>query len=1832
MASIRQQMEAMSRLQASMAQASAAPPVADAPLEASDGSVSSDSEGCSDDESGSDFDESDDGSESGDEDDETETKEQQPTHQIHPPSVSKQQQQQQQHQQQQAIAQQAIAQQKVEPLQATEPQPTLEVSNSVVDVAAGPSNSESEGSDESGSGLNSDDSEFDSDDSEFDSDESEGEPLDDPRAAPIPQPLNNESQGLEEEGKVASAGGGDDDDRDDSSENAGSSEDDDETNSEDDDDEDFTGTGDDDSYSSEDSDSEYGDLMLDLMGKGQRKPAPLKPAPLPPRPTAPVMTAGLVPITNADEGLDPMQGLAMLQNIRSELEQVGRMIVTQKTGEKFLQRAHILASINWLATNVPSCVLDHLGQEIREGIKAKAENKERFSGFEKKPGASMQRRGSVMPSFDLHFEDDEASEASDLSDIVMNYKHDGDDDDDEISLAYATVRKDSANFEPKTDLKHSVSFDMDENYSPRRALNRTFSSQSGPGLMQTNGNATFTKSSDGTAPTRILPSVSHFECALLFVDISGFTQLSTMLDPENLSKVINNYFELITKTVADFLGDIQKFAGDALFAEWRVSETRTKAYCVDLAAHCAATLVKVCQDFPVMAFGGIVETAEGNGSPVTTLNIHCGLGVGSMAGIHIGDSLIRREYVYVGDPIRQATSTCNEATFGQALASTPFLEELLCLGMIDESVALNGVIADGSTSHLKMTCHEFQRNANSRGVTEHVDGLELEALIEYRRLMSLYVHPVVVSNDVAAADDFKSSNNRVSTRENHQDESELRSVYVMFIKPDVAMKLTGNVVQDKEVARLLNSIMLITTRELKKYHGHLRQTILDDKGLVLIATFGLRGSTFPNLVSERALPATVLIHNALLVELGVESNIGCTFGDVYCGPVGGTKRQEYAVMGPSVNLAARLMSLPENNGILVDNAVRHLASKAYGFNALAPVKAKGYKDLVPIFEPLAALDRSWGRIEPNFVGRSQELAKLVNVSREMTREKLALPRLVLISSASGLGKSCLLTNGIEHIRRTIGGRRRLLILKNVGSENHSLVPFTTIRPILLKILGAFNGSSNEQSFASNTMSINGSSIPGSTAFDGDMSVTSQALSHIPTLPEATEKLMAIAEILNVPTKLALRVQAVVLEGSSPEIKSLSVRSKAAAAAISEMSSFIAQIFRTCSREASLMLIAIDDIHHADTASWQVLRYLFENLDNILIIGTNYATSNYTLHIDKSFAEALNSAYLDNGRFVNIELGPLSQAELELLTMKTLGLQSDEVSPQTLSEVVNQSGGSPHFASKILKDIKERMAGDKTRDFTDEDEGLADIILHRFDSFDLTVRNTLNVGAVMGSSFRLGDVLSVLKESSDMKDEDLRTVTIDALKLAVNQGILACTGQGGDDAASDVEAACASDDVLFRFRHELWRSTLLGLMLNSRQRHVHKKVAQAIESSMGEDASLEHRRKLFGHWKSSGDTTKASDVALLTGKALEQDPNSVEESLFIYKETLQMWGWDASREESVAGFSPQVLDYIGATDVANMVSLLVAYGSNLTKLRKHKDSVRFFQDSLRVVEAAKASSKLDDRSIIFPAYMALAKALEGGHIQQDAYCRYEAALLLSFLNETRSHGRLIHHIYALYLQMQFYSRRNQLLKAIAVHSVIKQLYKPEKHSSLLRKVYGTDAGAMSFCLASHFQMVLGENRQAIRNCRNVIRDLFPRIETDFLQSFSMMYSLVFVLNESGYSAEARGFFERVVVLPFGDQIHQHDDKLSLLTIYEPLVILLDLSVKGELSDSKLDEYRRWALVEANLSFDPSVNIKLGRLGRCGDSVGAEICLLVAAHLPDSADQRAIIAHGTYCKLR
>jgi hypothetical protein len=183
----------------------------------------------------------------------------------------------------------------------------------------------------------------------------------------------------------------------------------------------------------------------------------------------------------------------------------------------------------------------------------------------------------------------------------------------------------------------------------------------------------------------------------------------------------------------------------------------------------------------------------------------------------------------------------------------------------------------------------------------------------------------------------------------------------------------------------------------------------------------------------------MIIHNALLTDFGLQSKIGGTYGKAYCGVVGGVKRHEYAVLGKSVNLSARLMMSEVNPGIIVDDEVRLKTEETFHFRPLPAVFAKGYTSLVPIFEPLGTRKRKFERF---FVGRSSEIDQILKTAQDIASSEVKQSKLILISGDAGSGKSSLLAQSTQLIRRNLAAKNKSVHVSiSTSSEGDFLVPF-----------------------------------------------------------------------------------------------------------------------------------------------------------------------------------------------------------------------------------------------------------------------------------------------------------------------------------------------------------------------------------------------------------------------------------------------------------------------------------------------------------------------------------------------------------------------------------------------------------------------------------------------------------------------------------------------------------------------------------------------------------------------------------------------------------------------
>ena len=104
----------------------------------------------------------------------------------------------------------------------------------------------------------------------------------------------------------------------------------------------------------------------------------------------------------------------------------------------------------------------------------------------------------------------------------------------------------------------------------------------------------------------------------------------------------------------------------------------------------------------------------------------------------------------------------------------------------------------------------------------------------------------------------------------------------------------------------LQPFFLLFQEVLDQSGGFLRQFLVDDKGCVAIAMWGVPCYTYANDCSRGLYCAVTMSQR--VQEVGHACSVGLTTGNVYCGNVGSSNRRDYVGIGDTVNLAARFMS------------------------------------------------------------------------------------------------------------------------------------------------------------------------------------------------------------------------------------------------------------------------------------------------------------------------------------------------------------------------------------------------------------------------------------------------------------------------------------------------------------------------------------------------------------------------------------------------------------------------------------------------------------------------------------------------------------------------------------------------------------------------------------------------------------------------------------------------------------------------------------------------------------------------------------------------------------
>ncbi|MBN1889682.1 MAG: tetratricopeptide repeat protein [Thermoflexales bacterium] len=859
-----------------------------------------------------------------------------------------------------------------------------------------------------------------------------------------------------------------------------------------------------------------------------------------------------------------------------------------------------------------------------------------------------------------------------------------------------------------------------------------------------------------------VPRGDRFPAAVLFADISGFTSLAEHLDQrdtagvEELTYILNSYFGQFIDLVAALGGDVIKFAGDAALVLWPAQRVQAAPAQVDLAspplpeavrraAQCGLALQMILNNYEVIK--GV------------HMSMRIGIGTGEVIAASVGGMLGRWEFMVAGDPLTQIGVVTPQAQPGDVVLS-PEAYQLIAEQCIGQALPAGGLRLEDVRDPLPL---------RPPAPLALAPGMETA-------LMS-YIPGAILTRLTAQQIGWL---------------AELRLVTVVFLN------VTGvgfNLDQLHAVMRALQEV-------LYRYEGSVNQFIMDDKGINMIAALGL-----PPLTHEddtiRGTQVALGMH-ARLQELGLACAIGVASGRVFCGERGNTRRREYAMIGDTVNLAARLMqaakdlagseNLNPTPAVLCDTATYHAAQAKLDLEVLPPIAIKGKSGLVAIYRPRgekrAPSISSKDRLAANtrqIVNRAAERTILAESLQKLAR---GVSSLIIIEGEAGIGKSLL----ISDLRRQAEAMQ-IGIFAGAGDAVERSTAYHAWRSIFNQVF--------------------------------DLSVMADPAAqrqHFLDLIDCNSELRRLAPLLNP-----------VLPFSLPD-NDLSVQMTGQVRADNVRKLLIKLLQESVSR--SPKLIILEDAHWLDPSSWALTLAVSQRVHPLLLIIAARPMPSSTSP-PAEYIQLLQTSGPQSNRFVSrplhhVRLSPLSLEETTSLVSQYLDVSS---LPEQVAELIYQkSEGNPFFSEELAYALQDSgyikistkpmfdsagrrmcqlMPGVdlKTVSLPGTVQGL---ITSRIDRLTPSQQFTLKVASVIGQVFSyrtLYDIYPLEADKSQIKD------SLDALEQL------------------DLTQLQAVDpEEIYSFKHTLVREAIYSMMLFAQRRQLHQAVAEWYEHVYTHDLS------------------------------------------------------------------------------------------------------------------------------------------------------------------------------------------------------------------------------------------------------------------------------------------------------------------------------------------------------------------------------------------------------------
>jgi len=500
--------------------------------------------------------------------------------------------------------------------------------------------------------------------------------------------------------------------------------------------------------------------------------------------------------------------------------------------------------------------------------------------------------------------------------------------------------------------------------------------------------------------------------------------------------------------------------------------------------------------------------------------------------------------------------------------------------------------------------------------------------------------------------------------------------------------------------------------------------------------------------------------------------IGISTGEVIAGRMGNDLHMEYTVTGDAVDMAANLKAEAEPGTILVSPKTYQRTGTIFEFKTVPSVDQDGRQRYCPtkLLESSEQMPGS-STLQLPLVGRRSELVQLEQALEIVCRDKQR--RIVYLTGEAGIGKGRLMAEFRQKISRPDIRIYQARCLAYTRSQ-----PLSVVEEMVREIMGVGETEPAQVQHETIQRYLNRMNLP--------QAEIRPYLAHILGLEQAEQEFNS---------RLAL------LDGSMLQ--------RQVHAALRKI--FLAEVQQTPT------VVIFEDLQWLDPASKEFLHYLVQTTGDaslmlILISRPDDHSSTF------GSLQAVIKNEMD--QLVELQLETLSDTESELLVEEFINHSTPDA--QIIKqEIIRRGGGNPFYLGELIQILLDR--GGLVRESTDGTwqvasrataslkavpDTIKDLILARFDNLPEDLRRTLQLAAVLGTTFPI----SLMHQLRGLDDE---TLAIHLKELERRRFL-----------TSDPSKTNATYD----FRHVSLQEVIYNTLLKRDRRQLHNQIAQAIEES------------------------------------------------------------------------------------------------------------------------------------------------------------------------------------------------------------------------------------------------------------------------------------------------------------------------------------------------------------------------------------------------------------------